>query len=218
MKQLSAKCKIAIGVVVLIIVIGAAIAVIKGFNFDIRTRAMQMIQLNIGKEFEKSDIKQITNEVFENEVVLIQKVEVYGDSVAITAKEISDEQKTKMIDKVNEKYGSELKSEDVEIKNVPHKKLKDVIKPFVFPLVLSTLIILVYMGVRFYKIGIIKTLLRVGGIEVLAEAILFAIFAITRFPIGRYTLPLVLFVYLVVLLIMTIKLEKELLDKKESEN
>ncbi|MEI3394135.1 MAG: hypothetical protein V8R82_00115 [Clostridia bacterium] len=40
---------------------------------------------------------------------MIQKVEVFEDSVSITAKDITDEQKQSIIDKVNEKYETELK-------------------------------------------------------------------------------------------------------------
>ena len=36
---------------------------------------------------------------------IIQKVEVFEDTVSITAKEISEEQKQNIITKVNEKYG-----------------------------------------------------------------------------------------------------------------
>ena len=217
MKQISAKSKIMVAIIILIIVIGAAVVGTQGFNFELRNQKSQMVELKIGKEFEISDIKQITNEIFENEQVLIQKVEVYEDSVAITAKEISDDQKSKLVEKINEKYETELKAEDIDTKNIPHTKLRDIVKPYILPLVISTVIILAYSGIRFSKLGIIKSLFKIGGIEVLAELLLFSIMAISRFPIGRYTLPLVLFVYLVTMLGITLKLEKQLKDKKEEE-
>ena len=86
MKQISAKSKIIVAIIILIIVIGAAVVGTQGFNFDLRNQSSQMVEFKIGKEFEVSDINQITNEVFENQQVLIQKVEIYEDSVAITAK------------------------------------------------------------------------------------------------------------------------------------
>ena len=218
MKQISAKSKIIVAIIILIIVIGAAVVGTQGFNFDLRNQSSQMVEFKIGKEFEVSDINQITNEVFENQQVLIQKVEIYEDSVAITAKEITDDQKSKLVEKINEKYESELKAEDIDIKNIPHTKLRDIVKPYILPLVISTVIILAYSGIRFSKLGIIKSLFKIGGIEVLSELLLFSIIAISRFPIGRYTLPLVLFVYLVTMLGITLKLEKQLHDKKEEEN
>lgn len=217
MKQISAKSKIIVAIIILVIVIGAAIVGTKGFNFDIRSQASQKVELYLEKSFEISDIKQITNEVFGNQPVLIQKVEVYGDQVSITSKEITDEQKQSLVEKINEKYETELKAEDIDVESIPHTKLRDIAKPYVLPLIISTVAILVYIGIRFYKLGIMKTILKVSGIVVLAETILLALIAITRFPIGRYTLPLILFVYLVTMLGITIKLENKLKNDNTEE-
>ena len=217
MKQISAKSKIMVAIIILVIVLGAAIVGTKGFNFDIRNQASQEIELYLGKSFEVSDIKQITNEVFGNQPVLIQKVELYEDQVLIASKEITDEQKSNIINKVNEKYETELKAEDIDINNIPHTKFRDIVKPYILPLLISTVAIAIYMAIRFYKLGIIKTILKVGGIVGLVEIVLFALMAITRFPIGRYTLPLVLFAYLVTMLAITINLEKKLNNKKIEE-
>lgn len=218
MKQISTKSKILVAIIILVIVIGAAIVGTKGFNFDIRNQASQRIELYIEKPFEVSDIKQITDEVLGKKSVLIQKVEVYEDQISITAKEITDEQKTNIVNKINEKYETELKAEDIDVKNIPHTKLRDIVKPYVLPLLISTIVILIYIGIRFHSIGIIKTILKVGGISVLTELVLVALMAITRFPIGRYTLPLVLFVYLVTILTTTIRLENNLNNNTEEKN
>lgn len=217
MKQVSAKTKTIVAIIILVIVVGAAIVGTKGFNFDIRSQASQKVELYIEKSFEVSDIKQITNEVFGNQPVLIQKVEIYEDQVAITSKEITDDQKANLVNKINEKYETELKVEDIDTENVPHTKLRDLAKPYVLPLIISTVAILVYIGIRFHKLGIVKTVLKVSGIVVLAEVLLLALMAITRFPIGRYTLPLILFVYLVTMLGITIKLENKLKNNNTEE-
>ena len=218
MKQISTKSKILVAIIILVIVIGAAIVGTKGFNFDIRNQASQRIELYIEKPFEVSDIKQITDEVLGKKSVLIQKVEVYEDQISITAKEITDEQKTNIVNKINEKYETELKAEDIDVKNIPHTKLRDIVKPYVLPLLISTIVILIYIGIRFNCIWIIKSILNVGGISVLTELVLVALMAITRFPIGRYTLPLVLFVYLVTILTTTIRLENNLNNNTEEKN
>lgn len=217
MKQISAKTKKIVAIIILIIVVGVAVIGTKGFNFDIRNDKTQKIELYIEKPFEIEDVRPITNEVFGKQPVLIQKVEVYEDQIAITAKEITDDQKTNLINKINEKYETELKAEDINIQNIPHTKLRDIVKPYVLPLAISTIAILIYIGIRFYKLGVIKTVLKAGGTLVLVETLLFALMAITRFPIGRYTLPLVLFVYLVTLLGVTIKLENKLKIEKAKE-
>lgn len=214
MKQLSAKSKIIVASIILIIVIGAAVVGIKGFNFDIRNQTTQEVKLYLGKSFEIEDIQPITKDVFGDQPVTIQKIEVYEDKVAITTKEITNEQKSNLVDKINEKYETDLKADDIKINIVPHTRLKDIVKPYILPIIISTIVVLVYIGIRFYKLGVIKTVLKVGGVVALVEVLLFALMAITRFPIGRYTLPLVLFSYLVTMLTITIKLEKQLQDEK----
>ena len=217
MKQITAKNKIICALIILLIIIGTVVVILKGFEIDIRNRTTQKIVLNIGKTFETDDIKQMTKEVFENTQVLIQKVEVFEDTVSITANEITDEQKSNMVKKINEKYEIELKDEDIKIEDVPHTSLKDIIKPYIIPLVISTGIILVYTGIRYYKIGMIKSILKFGIILVAAELVLFSLMAIVRFPIGRFTLPLTLFVYLITALGITNNLEKNLEEKKIEE-
>ena len=52
MKQISAKSKILVAIIILIIVVGAAIVGTKGFNFDIRNEASQKVELYLKKSFE----------------------------------------------------------------------------------------------------------------------------------------------------------------------
>ena len=217
MKNITTKSKIICAIIVLLIIIGTIVVILKGFKVDIKNRAVQQIEVNIGKSFETQDIKQITNEVFEKNQVLIQKVEVYEDAVSIISDEITDEQKSNLVQKINEKYSTELKAEDITVKDVPNTDIKDIVKPYIIPIVVSTGIILVYIAVRFYKIGIVKSALKYGIVLVVAQLVLFSLMAITRFPIGRFTLPLVLFVYLLSALGITNNLEKKLKERKLEE-
>lgn len=217
MKQLSAKTKIVSLIIILIIVVGVVVTIIKGFNFDIRNQQSQMVQVYLGKQSDLKDLRTITNEVFGKQPVLLQKVEVFEDQVAFTSKEITDEQKTNLVNKINEKYETEIKAEEITTENIPHTKLRDIVKPYILPFVISTVAILIYMATRFYKLGILKTLLKTVGIVTLVELVLFNLMAITRFPIGRYTLPLVLFTYLVTMLGITIDLENKLKNESEKE-
>ena len=89
MKKITNKQKILIAIIALIIIVGAVIIATIGLNFDFRLQESKKIELYLETEFEIKDIKDITNEVFGNEPVMIQKVEVYEDSVSITAKEIT---------------------------------------------------------------------------------------------------------------------------------
>ena len=211
------KSKIIIAVIALIIIIGIIITVTVGLNFDLRYQESKKIELYLESDFNISDIKQITDEVMPGEKVIIQKVEVYEDTVSITAKDITDEQKQSLIDKVNEKYGTELSADSTEVKTIPNTRGRDIIKPYILPFTIATLIILVYMAVRYRKLGVIKTLVKTVVISVVAQATLLSVMAITRIPIGIVTIPLVITVYLLTLIGLTSYFEKQLIDKNKEE-
>ena len=218
MKKITNKQKILIAIIALIIIVGAVITATIGLNFDFRLQESKKIELYLETEFEIKDIKDITNEVFGNEPVMIQKVEVYEDSVSITTKEITDEQKQNLINKVNEKYGLEISADSTEIVSVPNLRGRDMIKPYIVPFAVATVIILIYMAVRYRKLGVIKTILKVIAISIVAQATLLAVIAITRIPVGRLTIPMVITVYLLTLIGLTTKFEKRLEGKKAEEN
>ena len=189
--------------------------IFKGFNFDLKYQDTKQIEFGLDKQFSISDIKAITDEVLNNEQVLIRKVEVYEDAVNITAKEITDEQKANIITKVNEKYGTELNAEEIEVTTIAHTKGRDIIKPYVVPFIIATIIILVYMMIKYYKLNSVKVLVKTIGVILLTQILLFSIMAITRIPIGRLTIPLVLTVYMLTLVWYTSKLENQLKAKKQ---
>lgn len=217
MKQLTMKSKIIGAVIVLIIIAGVVVVALKGFNFELKNQDAKMIEVYLGKQFLLPNIKEIATETLGTNEFIVQKVEVYEDGFTITARDITDEQKSNFIQKINEMYGTELKVEDISIVSIPHIHLREIVKPYILPLVISTAIILVYMGIRYFKLGILKSILKTGVILLIAELILFSIMAVVRFPIGRFTLPLVLFVYLVTMLGTTMNFENLLKQKKLEE-
>ncbi len=217
MKYSKKKKKINTLIIAIIIIVGAIIISTVGLNYDLRHQKTKKIELYLGKKFETSDIREITNEVIPNTPVLIQKVEVYEDSVSIIAKEITEEQKQNLVNKINEKYGTEISVDETEIKIVPNTRGRDLVKPYILPFSIATIIILVYFCVRFIKIGSLKTLLKTIITLVVSQVVLLSIIAIFRIPVGRLTMPIVIIVYLLTLLLLTTKFEKQLKDKKEEE-
>ena len=217
MKNMSIKSKILIIIMIIIIVAGIIVIGMKGFNFDLKYEKSQKIELYLEQEFEVNDIKDITNEVMPGKQVIIQKVEVFEDTISIIAKEITDEEKSNLITKINEKYGTELSADSVEIENIPHTRGRDIIMPYVVPFIIATVIILIYMAVRYHKLGSVKVIAKVIGVNILTQIILMSVIAITRIPFGRLTIPMVLVVYLLTMIGMTTKFEKQLENKKVEE-
>ena len=218
MKKMTKKQKILSVIIAAIIIAGAVVTGVKGLNYDLRYQETKNIELYIAKDFEIADIKAITDEVMGKSPVIIRKVEVYEDSVSITAKEITDEQKQSIIDKINEKYQTELSADSTQIQTIPHTRGRDIVKPYITPFIISTAIILVYMAIRYRKIGVLRTLLKTIATSVIAQAVLLSIIAITRIPVGRLTIPMIVTVYMLTLVGLTTNFEKKLEIKKEEEN
>ena len=215
--KLRKKTKIIFTIIAIIILIGIAITCTIGLNFDLRYRDSKRMELYLEQDFNISDIKQMTDEVMPDKKVIIQKVEVYEDTVSITAEDITDEEKQSLIDKVNEKYGTTLSAESTQIENIPNTRGRDIVKPYVVPFGIASLIILVYMAIRYRKLGVIKTLLKTVLILIVAQIVLLSIMAITRIPIGIVTIPLVITVYLLTLVGLTTYFEKQLTNKINTE-
>lgn len=218
MKKMTKKQKILSVIIAVIVIAGAIVTGVKGLNYDLRYQETKNIELYIAKDFEIADIKAITDEVMGKSPVIIRKVEVYEDSVSITAKDITDEQKQSIIEKINEKYETELSADSTQIQTIPHTHGRDIAKPYIIPFIISTVIILVYMAIRYRKIGVLKTLLTTISTSVAAQAVLLSIIAIARIPVGRLTIPMIVTVYMLTLVGLTTNFEKKLDMKKEEEN
>ena len=215
MKQiLENKNKVIIALSLIIIIAGIIVTVTKGFNFDLNYQDTNKIELNIGKEFNNEDIKIIAKEQLNTQKVMIQKVEEFEDAVAITAKQINEEQRNNIVTKINEKYETQIDSSNIEIQYVKHVRGRDIIKPYIVPFIIATAMILGYMAMKHHKLGEIKVITKSVVILVLIQVILFSVMAITRIPVGRLTIPLVLVVYLITLILLTEIFEKELKNKQ----
>ena len=91
------------------------------------------------------------------------------------------------------------------------------IEPYIKPFIIATVIILVYMAIRYYKLGSIKTMIQTALLVVIAQITLLSIMAIVRIPIGRLTIPMVLVIYILSLVGITTYCEKNLREKKKEE-
>ena len=216
MKQ--TKTKILIALIAIILIAGTVMILTKGLAFELKYQYSQKVELNIGKTFEEKDIKIITNDVFGKQPVMIQAIEVYKDAISITTTQITDEQKTELVTKINEKYGTEISADDVTIEDISHIRGRDIIKPYIMPFSIATVIILAYLAIRYNKLNSLKVLLQTAGIIVLSQLVLLGIMAITRMGIGEVTIPAILVVYVLSTYICTRKFDTDLENKLTEEN
>lgn len=204
-----------------IIIIGTVITATMGLKADLIYSKNAEIDIYIGKQVNKEEINDIVKEVFSEKKVIVQQIELFEDMVAITIPEKSDEELKTQIEqlntKINEKYGTENKAEDIQVIHNPKIKLSSIVKPYIVPIAISALVILVYVIVRYRKLGILKIIvsyiLTVGAVE----AVFLSILAITRFPINRLVIPIGLLLYITTITILGFLNENKLLKIIETE-
>jgi preprotein translocase subunit SecF len=178
-----------------IVVIGLIITVTMGLNVGIDYCANKQISIYIGNEFEISDIKEIVKDVIGNEKVVIQKVELYEEIVSIKVKDITDEQIDDLIEKINEKYEIENTKDDITITNNAKLRLRDIIKPYILPIAISLVLILIYAGIKFYKINSLEVIGKLIGFNILAQLLYISILAIVRIPVNIVAVPVAITIY-----------------------
>ena len=206
---MSTKNKILYIIAILVIIAGIVVWKLKGFNLELQYSTRDQLNLNNNTAINTDEVRQIVSETLGNTGFIIQQIETFGNSVSIVAKDITDEQKSQIIQKFNEKNGTELKTEEIQINSIPLTRVKDVIRPYVIPGIIITLIILGYFYIRFSGLDkrkiIAKTIIYVIGFELL----LYSIIAITRIPFGRVAVASGIALYAIVITWLTSKFENE---------
>lgn len=207
MKQKNVK-NIFIALVALVIFIGIVVVGIYGFNKELKFEKSQSIDIYVEQKVDETKIKNIVHEILGSNNYMVQTVEIYKDMVTIRAEEITEEQKNNIISKVKENYEFEQTAEDTTINNIPATRIVDMYKQYVLPFVISGILVLIYMVIRYYKKGILRVLARTILIPVFGELFLLSVIAITRVPIGRFTPVLVISMYIATILIIIKKNEE----------
>ncbi len=208
--------------ILLICLIIAGIVVIStvGFNVGLKYSEHKEISINISKEFNVSDIRNITKEVFGNKPVIIQQVELYKDMVQISVKEASEEQVSSLNDKINEKYGLENAISDVKVVDIPNVRLRNVIKPYILPVSIVSVLTIIFAMIVYRKLGVWKVLYDTAMAIVAPQAILSSLYAVTRIPINRIAtiVAISVFALSITMIILKLNITKQKLFKEKEDS
>lgn len=196
-------------IICLIIIAGIAVWEAKGFRTEMQFTPRKEIELTNYTGIEISEMESIASEVLGNTRFIVQPVETFGNAVVIVAKDITEEQRNNIVTKFNEKYGTELKSENIEIVSIPFTRIKDVIKRFIAPGIISLVLVLGYFVIRYKKIGWKKVTLKTLITPVVAELLLFSIISIIRVPFSRLTVSLGVGTYISIIMLLSVMFENQ---------
>lgn len=207
MKQKNIKI-IAIAAIALVILTGIVVVGIYGFNKELRFEQSKSFDIYVQQTIDEEKVKEIVNETLGKSHNMVQTVEIYKDMITIRAKEITEEQKNDIVNKVKENYEFTQTAEDTKINTIPSTRIIDMYKQYIIPFAISGVLVLVYMSIRYYKKGVLKVIGRTIIIPVVAELLLLSIIAIARIPVGRFIPVLVIGVYIASILFVIKENEK----------
>ncbi len=211
--------KVIIALIACIVVAGIAITCVMGLNYELMYSKNTQFDIYIGKEFQDQEIQDIVHEVIgQDKKVITQKVEIYEDMVTITVPEITTEQIEQINQKINEKYGLDNTIEDIQVVNNTKIRGREMVKPYVLPVAISFIIILIVLTIIYRKLGIMKVLGNVIGYTFLVQALYLSVIALTRVEVNRFTMPIAIALFAMTQLAVVIKLEKKRLTIKENNN
>ena len=198
----------------------AGIIVISTLGFNVGTKYSENTQIgiNIGKEFNIKDIKEITDEVFKGQRVLIQQVEMYKDMVQINVNDATEQQISDLNTKLNEKFEIDNALTDVEVTHNANVKLKSIIKPYIIPMSIISIIVIIYTMIAFRKLGAFKVLYNTAMAIIIPEATLISLYAVARIPVNRLTMILGIIVYIMSITLNIVYLIKVQKGKEKEKN
>ena len=133
-------------------------------------------------------------------------------------KQATEEQITNLETKLKEKYEIDSEEEILQVNEVGHLRGRDIVRPYIIPMIISTLVILAYVGIRYLNLGVFRTTFTLFLRLIISEALLLSVIAIGRIPIGIYTMPVAIILYLLVIIYSIIGFEKKLAKKNMEES
>ena len=202
---MSKKSKIISIILIIIFIIAIVLTGIRGLNVDLNYSEGVSILFNLNQQFNTKDIESMAREVWPDGQIIVQKVEVYDETALIKVSSVNDEQITNLANKINEKYGLELGQSDFTVQYNSNVQIRDIVKPYIVPMLITTALIVLYYSIRFRGVKeILDLLIKL----IFAEGILYSIYAIVRLPIDVLTMPIGMLVFAGVTIYVTIKHEK----------
>lgn len=217
----------------LLILAGIIVVGLKGFNVDYMLKEHNSIEYKFEKDYNIDDVKSLVGEVFENKSYNVQEIEFFNDKVVISSETITTEEADSLITKLDSKYLKETKVDnegnkeesenqenaenqeentevvtrksDYTIKTEPKVRLNTLFRPYIKAILISAVIIVVYVAIRYKKLNSVKVLIELFSLIATTVLTMLSVLAIIRYPIDMIVIPAILMVVLVELVMFCYK-------------
>lgn len=179
------RYKRALIAILILVVIGILIIAFKGVKLSIENSENTRIEIAINKQFENTEVSQLLVGIFENDEFKIEKVGAFKDSIGIVVKNTTEEQNNKVIEKLNEKYGTNLSSTDITIYVTPANTIYNIVSPYIYSTVVSVIVALAIIGIIYRKQGLTKILLNTILFTIFAEILYITCISIFNIEVSQ---------------------------------
>ena len=187
-------------VAIIIMIIGAVIANVMGFNKGIEYGGYTRILIYMNTESNLDDIKSIFSEIFDGKYS-IAYTDGFKDTVSIKAQGITEEQIDILENKINEKYKYDEEDTDYMVTiNTASVGTLELIKDYIKPIVISFILALIYFAFAYRKQGLIDGLIIPAASIVIINSLYISIIAICRISLNSFIIPIGVFIYILSLL------------------
>lgn len=203
MKGIWKKNKITLLVLIILIITGTIILGIKGFEKSPDLKAGTKIEIYIPQGYEKQEIIDIAQQSFNENHLAFEEVEKLNQIAGIKVNNYTEEQLNDFKAKISEKY--DIKTEELEMYEIPMPtvRISTLAEPYVLPIILATIISLIYVLFRNLKSeNKWKIILRIVFTLTIVLGTYFSLILIFGLPFGNYTMPLALAIYIITLIIL----------------
>ena len=201
--------KLLLVVLAIIIIAGIGVTATLGLNVGIEYGKAKQVQIYLGTDVDLEKVKIITEAVFPDQKVELQKVELFNDEVSITVDSITDKQLETLNSAFNHIYDLDNKVEDLDVIEISGINIWDLVTPYIIPLIIALAIIIAYIIVKYRKLGILKVALTPITAVCVAELLFLSLLALTRMSVNRYTMPLAMAILIITITTVVVKFEKE---------
>ncbi len=208
--KLNGMKKIVLLGIILLVLAGCFVVALKGFKVALITQKHESITLIIGKEINIKDIKDICKEVFGDKNFILRGVDNFDDAVNVRVESITNEEKDLLAHKLNEKYDTNYVGETMTVDFNSNVRIRDIIKPYVKPVVISSALIIAYILIRFKNREVMKKIGITAVVILITEAIIASVISIVRIPLSTVIINI-----MAVVAIAEVMIVLEHLDKKD---
>ena len=202
-----------IAIAVAFIIICILIIVFNKFQFNVNYSKNVRLEVNLEEAFEIGEIINITNEVYKDEIAIVRSAGDFGETLAITVKNSTDEQNENLINKINEKFEKNFTVDDLKIYYNSNVKGTDIVIPYIVPGIIAGILILAFFAIKYKKLGVVKILASVLGTVIATVLLYMALTSIFNMEVNEVTVASGVAIEIFCLMYMAVTYEKTLKEK-----